>query len=321
MKELIDYLKDTVGIEITVQENQLISKNKLPFHLIKGYEILPVCLQGKDVVFVKPIHSEYPTPDQLTKQLEQIEKALERQGIFIFSKIDTYARKRMVQNKTAFIIENGQTYIPFMLIDLDERKTEKDVKKTLSPSSQCIVIYHLMVDSLNGNNLQAISRLFEYTTMTITRSVKEMENFELCNVSRAKDKRIEFQSDNGKLWSIAKEFMKSPVQKKIWIDIIPRSQHLILSGISALSGYSDISDDKERSYAINKEIYRQLKHEHDLVGENRKYGNVSIEIWKYNPEILSDSGKVDPLSLYLLLSDNEDERIQQALDQMIDSLW
>ena len=108
MKELIDYLKDTIGIEITVQENQLISKNKLPFHLIKGYEILPVCLQGKDVVFVKPIHSEYPTPDQLTKQLEQIEKALERQGIFIFSKIDTYARKRMVQNKTAFIIENGQ---------------------------------------------------------------------------------------------------------------------------------------------------------------------------------------------------------------------
>lgn len=35
-----------------------------------------------------------------------------------------------------------------------------------------------------------------------------------------------------------------------------------------------------------------------------------IEIWRYNPKTLAKNGCVDPLSLYLSMVGNEDDRIQ-----------
>ena len=47
-----------------------------------------------------------------------------------------------------------------------------------------------------------------------------------------------------------------------------------------------------------------------------------IEVWKYDPALLSETGVVDKLSLYLLLKDYEDERVQIELDNMIkDIAW
>ena len=46
-------------------------------------------------------------------------------------------------------------------------------------------------------------------------------------------------------------------------------------------------------------------------------------MWKYNPLVLvgelpNDLSVVDPLSLYLSLQDNHDERIEMALDKIIE---
>jgi hypothetical protein len=46
-------------------------------------------------------------------------------------------------------------------------------------------------------------------------------------------------------------------------------------------------------------------------------GEVEVEVWKYNPALLSESGVVDRLSLYLLLKDYDDERVQIELEHMI----
>jgi hypothetical protein len=53
---------------------------------------------------------------------------------------------------------------------------------------------------------------------------------------------------------------------------------------------------------------------------DKNYGENVIEIWRYNPSILSKSGIVDRLSLYLSLKDSKDERIQIELDNMINEI-
>lgn len=321
MNQLIEYLKDTFGVEITILKNNLKLLDNLPFHLMKGYKIIFVRLGETELVFAKPTTSEYPSPDQLKKQMEQIEKIIQLPGVFVFERINTYARKRMIQNRTAFIIENRQVYIPFMFLDLEESKSEKQERSFLSPSSQCILIYHLMVGSLEGTNLKSIAKLLGYSSMTATRSVKELEGFELCRLTRAKDKRIHFDLGKEKLWPKARGFMKSPIKKKIWISDMPENVQLLLSGISALAGNSNISEDREISYAASTKNSKQLDQELRKYGNNLGYGNYCIEFWRYDPQILGHSGKVDSLSLYLSLLDNEDERVQQALEQMIDELW
>jgi hypothetical protein len=47
---------------------------------------------------------------------------------------------------------------------------------------------------------------------------------------------------------------------------------------------------------------------------------VRMESWGYDPLLLTDSSRVDSLSLYLSLLDSLDERIQQQLGILIDQI-
>ncbi|MFT4779697.1 MAG: hypothetical protein ACI923_002238, partial [Flavobacteriales bacterium] len=123
------------------------------------------------------------------------------------------------------------------------------------------------------------------------------------------------------LWENARSKMKTPIQKKIWVEEVPQSKHLIYSGISALSRYTNLSEDPKQTYAVNTDIYKQMKRDNMLIGENKRYGQIELEIWKYDPEILKTGEKVDPISLYLSMMNNEDERVEQALEQMMNELW
>ena len=43
---------------------------------------------------------------------------------------------------------------------------------------------------------------------------------------------------------------------------------------------------------------------------------IRLELWNYQPLVMSD-GAVDPFSLWLTLKDNQDDRIQICLEEMM----
>jgi hypothetical protein len=47
-------------------------------------------------------------------------------------------------------------------------------------------------------------------------------------------------------------------------------------------------------------------------------GSVCIEIWKYEAALLSRDDVVDPLSLYLCFRNEEDERVQRVLPELLE---
>ncbi|WP_455631503.1 hypothetical protein [Megamonas sp.] len=48
---------------------------------------------------------------------------------------------------------------------------------------------------------------------------------------------------------------------------------------------------------------------------------VKIEIWKYSPFILAKDNIVDPLSLIMTLKNENDERIQEAVESLLKKVW
>ena len=51
-------------------------------------------------------------------------------------------------------------------------------------------------------------------------------------------------------------------------------------------------------------------------------GTCLLQVWCYDPKVLEVDGKVDPFSLYLSLQNETDERIEMALEVMMERyLW
>ena len=48
---------------------------------------------------------------------------------------------------------------------------------------------------------------------------------------------------------------------------------------------------------------------------------VAVEMWRYNPQKLSTRNTVDELSLALSLRKDVDERVEAAVEEMLNELW
>ena len=56
-------------------------------------------------------------------------------------------------------------------------------------------------------------------------------------------------------------------------------------------------------------------------GLQSSQAQVAVEMWRYNPRKLSTRNVVDELSLALTLREDADERVEEAVEKMLNELW
>ena len=83
-----------------------------------------------------------------------------------------------------------------------------------------------------------------------------------------------------------------------------------------------VAPDHEAVFAISSSAFRAASEEHKIIqSPYPEKDTVTIERWTYPPGALSSDGlTVDRLSLYLSLHDDQDERIQFALTEMLEKM-
>jgi len=54
--------------------------------------------------------------------------------------------------------------------------------------------------------------------------------------------------------------------------------------------------------------------------EKRCEAGYELEVWSYSPGLFANGKIVDPFSLYLSLRDIKDERIESAMEKMMESV-
>ncbi len=82
-----------------------------------------------------------------------------------------------------------------------------------------------------------------------------------------------------------------------------------------------LADDRLPTYALGPKMLESWLEQGTMIGcPDAEQANVRIEVWSYEPKLLGDNEVVDPLSLYLSLRYNADERIQQQLEQLMEEV-
>ena len=165
--------------------------------------------------------------------------------------------------------------------------------------------------------------------MVITNAVDNLKYHDLIDVKSAKEKHIRFRLEWGELWRTAEEqnLLVNPVLKTVFVDEMPKDAFMLQTNASAMPEYSNLNPSNQQYYAIEKTVFYGLEKSNVLINPNDYEGHYALEVWKYDPltlvgDLSNDMSVVDPLSLYLSLKDSQHERIEMALEQIIDKyIW
>ncbi|MCL1873941.1 MAG: MarR family winged helix-turn-helix transcriptional regulator [Clostridiales bacterium] len=306
----MDYISETLGVTVTKEPWSDFSG--LPIFIFNSYDIQKVALGGVPCLFVKP-KGELPTIPALKKHLEIIGEKGGLPRVAILDSINARQRKALINARISFVVDKTQLYLPFMGILLSERFNKpKAISEILMPSAQ-MLLFHYLYQGKKELFTSGIADKLNFSQMQISRAVKQLSLLGLVNSSKVGVRVFIEGTEEGKaLFGKAKPFLLNPVRKRLFIEADALPKDLPLSGLSALAEYSMLAEPNVAIYAYFGKV-SDIQGTDMLVDE----GQVELEIWQYDPVILSRlSGIADPLSVAVSLQNIDDPRVEQAIEEM-----
>lgn len=333
MNTLEYYLEEVLGLDASVQTLQENTQGALPLYIREGLQLYSLRIAGNHMILVQP-REAVPNTAQVVKYLDTIGQVYHQPVALLAEQLDGLQRKRLIEQQVDFIVPGKQLYLPHLLMDLREvlhRRSRPRQTFKLLPSAQCMLLYHLRqkkeLRPLGDLSFKELAHLFHYTPTAITKAADNLVQADLCAITGTKEKYLRFKGERQELWVNARSYLVSPVLKRVFVDRKP-DLFMLPSNLSALPAYSDLNSSRQRYYAMERTHYFSMRKDRSLINENEQEGAICLEIWKYDPIIVANAmtvgeDVVDPLSLYLSLKDADDERIDIALEQLLEkyTVW
>ena len=317
---LVDYLGDVVGLDAEITPSK--KNSSLPQYLRQRYVFFDLTVEGRRFLFIQPVEAENVQPGAIEKQIRSLSLE-DAEGIcLLVASLPRYTRKRLIEKKIPFIIPGVQLYWPAMglLVHPRGRRQEPETVEQLRPASQAVVLLMLTGRMAGDATPKQLAAELGYSAMTMTRALNEITATGLgVEVKSARRRLLQFEQDPWRLWELARPVMRSPVRKAIALpqDALPESLRL-LAGESALAERSMLTPPVIPVFAIGQEVWRKLRGEGIEPVELEEPGTCRVQIWDYDPQLFSDGRCVDVFSLYLSLQQDSDDRVQSALDEMME---
>jgi DNA-binding MarR family transcriptional regulator len=319
------YLETLSGVSpqlqpVEVAQLPLFLRNRFSFNLVELFG-RPWCLAEEDDSW------DTGSPGEYEKQAEILRPLLKAPVVFVLAALPSNARNRMVQKGIPFIVPGTQAFLPSALVDLRERFPTPTGKGriSLTPTAQLTVLFHLEREPLSGLPLRSIAEKLHCSAMMLSKVKDELEEAGICEVERnGRSMVLKFPVAKREIWNLAQNRLTSPVKKTRWVRWTREPGYpALLSGISALSRRTMLADDRLPTYAFGPKMLESYLEQGILIGcRDADQATTKMEVWSYEPKLLGDNEAVDPLSLYLSLRYNADERVQQQLERLMEEvLW
>jgi hypothetical protein len=332
------YLDTILGVAINAREWS--EQGKLPYYLHDHYSFAEITLLGRDCVALVEKHLSTGESPAVRKHIDFLRKSHNRSFLFVTAALAAHDRKRLIEQQVQFIVPGNQLFIPEFGMDLREQfKARREKIEVMGPATQAMLIrqlcspwdHSLQTDDLTmGKGYGGLNQEFKYSRMTLSRSVKELENLELISLvdnlinqrSGKPTKDIAFKMSSTELWKKSRQSMKSPVKKVVYLTKIPDigPEKLLLAGESALAMLAKdtmLAEPKLPVYAMSYDRYRALREAKRIREERRDEAACEVQIWLYEPmEIWKWSPCVDVFSLIQSFKDEQDPRLQMCVEEI-----
>lgn len=258
--------------------------------------------------------------------------ALEKQAVFLseqygipvafgFPAVTKLQRDKLLERNIPFITDNGQLYLPFLGILLNDTfKKEKDAKRDkMMPATQALFLYMLYKSKGQPVMKKDAAAAIGVTKTSITRASEQLAALGLISQEmHGKEYYMMMEPSGLELYKKAKPYLINPVQRILITETEDRYREYVYSGESALARVTMLNEPEIPARAVYKACF-----DADYVTEiDPKWmpdsNPISLELWKYDPAMFANNGIVDPVSLSLCFEGIADERIEGAVKEYLE---
>lgn len=311
----MDYLSHVMGIRVVYKDDK---PKSMPNFIDARYRFQKVTLDGKEAVFLYP-RTELEAVSAIKKHIDRIQKT-EKIPVILVPDHLTYRQKEyLLRDHIPFIVDGKQIYLPFFAVYLQERGDgEKQASDIMLPSAQLLLLYYIYHGCGELMTSEASQKL-EFTPTSISRASRQLEDLGLIRTEKRGVQKVVFSEKTPEeLFSSAKNYLCNPIKRTIYVPKTEVKEKLLMSGYSALAEFSMLNSPALYCFAANSVAAWENVSSRKLLNSDRQY---AVELWRYDPKKLADGECVDRLSLALALREDRDERIEQAVDEMLMQVW
>lgn len=310
----MDILTDIFGVQVEYESWN--KQGALPMYIAGSYDFAMAILNGCRCIVLSPTE-ELVTIPALKKQIKRIQEIENVPVLIKLSSISPYKRKKMIASGIPFIT-GKQAFLPFMGTFLAQENEEIVEVNKLMFSTQQLVLMYLYNNSKKLYVSDATKKL-PFTAMTMSRAVKQLEATGLFYATKdGVNKVIESDYSGLKLYEKIKEYMTSPVRKIGYLNKAEITADMVLAGDSVLAEATMLNPNRVMTYAVYIKSFEKEKLVNELIDPAEQ---VRVELWEYDPKRFSGDNMADRLSVALSFAGNEDERVEEAIEELLEGVW
>lgn len=310
----MEYIERVLGLNVSQHPWEQLTK--MPYYIQDRFIIEKVTMGNMECLFLYP-KTDLDYIAALQKQIARIQKTENLPVVIILPAMSRYRRGAFVEARIPFVVPEKQLYLPFIGTYMQERFDSEDIKmEKFQPAAQVLFFYYLYQGNKDMYMSKAVKDL-GYSAMTISRAAKQLVQTGFFTESKNGVQKILTGTAQGReLFYSVRPALINPVRRRTSVKKTDLNKEYILAGDSAVAKQTMLNDSMFCCYAVvGGQKLAELPYAMDANTD------VVVELWKYDPILLSKNGMVDPLSLAMSFEDEEDERVQDAIEELLDNLW
>ena len=321
------YLNDYIG---SITDLGQMNNAFMPLYLRSEFAFHRVEIFEKNFVFAEQLSSGDMTIDRIKNRKSKISEFMSKDDfiVFVFSEVTEYLRRRLIEEKISFIVLGKAIFILELGTVFSERTISKYTRKVnlkceqMMPATQALLLYLLSTQDFSSS-MAEISKEISVSAMSVSRAFKELVRFGIVKaVDVYAKEQFMLNGKRKKVWEMALPFMRNPVVKTVFMDpdgLNERNMsYLILSGESALSRHSMLSEPSNEVFGIHKTVFMDKFKDVTLLPIREKN---SLTVQLFSHKLFSRDECLDELSTALVLIDETDERVRVEVERMLEEYF
>lgn len=317
----INDIENSFGIKISIKRIE--RPQGLPLYMTSGREFYKAKAAEIEFLIVCIPENERFGAVALEKQMAVYIEKTGQCTAYYFMRMSRAQRNALIQRGIPFIVVPNQLYLPFLGLSLsDEFIKERTVNlDKFSPAAQSLFLYFLYKVKDRSILKKEAADALNLTRMTITRASAQLEALNLIEEEKVGTEVHMCSVAKGREYlEMAEKYLVSPVFKTLTAEKNDSLLQLPIAGESALSKRSMLNSPRFPVRAVVKSnpIVKTIIDKDERWEEDTSI--IKVELWKYDPELFTERGMVDPVSMTLSLRNIKDERVEGEIKDYMEAI-